>query len=338
VYLDDFTLTGGCSSASECSDGIACTADGCNTSTGQCTHTIAPDDVTCDGNDDNCSGQNDEGYVSVATSCGVGACASTGMSSCVSGAVQSNCTPGAPAASDATCDGVDDDCSGTNDEDFAGQSTSCGIGSCARTGTTSCVSGAVQDSCAPGTPAANDATCNALDDNCNGLVDESCAPTLPAGTNLVQNGTFEGGIAPTYGQKIALNGTPTQAPELISLETADTGNGSSGALRVSIVMDPAYTYNDHTSGAVVPLTKMIATEPSSWVNVRFRAKSISGGTAMTVTRLWGGGYEHVELTKSWRTYEVSFPLMFDTNSLIFSLSGYGPIVAPTTLGAVPGSS
>ena len=43
---------------------------------------------------------------------------STGSTSCVSGAVVDSCTAGTPAADDATCDGVDDDCDGQADENF----------------------------------------------------------------------------------------------------------------------------------------------------------------------------------------------------------------------------
>ena len=52
-------------------------------------------DANCDGTDQNCSGAADEGYVSVATSCGVGACASAGVTSCVAGVVQDSCNPNA---------------------------------------------------------------------------------------------------------------------------------------------------------------------------------------------------------------------------------------------------
>ena len=38
-----------------------------------------------------------------------------------------------PAASDANCDGIDNNCSGAADEGYVSQSTSCGIGACAAT-------------------------------------------------------------------------------------------------------------------------------------------------------------------------------------------------------------
>ena len=136
----------------------------------------AADDASCDGLDQDCDGASDEDYAAVATSCGIGACASTGVTSCTAGSVQDGCTPGTPAASDASCDGIDDDCNGASDEDYAPVATSCGIGACASTGVTSCTAGSVQDGCTPGTPAASDASCDGVDDDCSGASDEDYAP------------------------------------------------------------------------------------------------------------------------------------------------------------------
>jgi hypothetical protein len=136
----------------------------------------AAGDATCDGIDDNCNGATDEGYVSEPTRCGVGACAATGSTSCVGGVEQDSCTPGIPAASDALCDGIDDNCNGATDEGYVSEPTSCGIGACASTGVTSCVAGKVQDSCTPGAPAAGDATCDGVDDDCSGAADEDYVP------------------------------------------------------------------------------------------------------------------------------------------------------------------
>jgi hypothetical protein len=130
------------------------------------------DDATCDGIDDDCDSFVDEDYAVASTSCGTGACASTGTTSCVSGAVVDSCEPGTPAANDATCDGVDDDCNGVPDDDFASTPTTCGTGACSATGATSCVAGSVVDSCDPGSPGAVDATCDGVDGDCDGSVDE----------------------------------------------------------------------------------------------------------------------------------------------------------------------
>ncbi len=130
-----------------------------------------PDD-SCDSVDQDCDGATDEAYAASATSCGVGSCADTGATSCVDGVVEDTCSPGTPAADDATCDDADDDCDGATDEDYAGSSTSCGVGACAATGVMSCSAGVESDSCAPGSPMGDDSTCDGVDDDCDGVVDE----------------------------------------------------------------------------------------------------------------------------------------------------------------------
>jgi hypothetical protein len=134
----------------------------------------SPTDATCDGVDENCSGAADEGYVAQSTACGVGVCAASGTTSCVAGVVQDSCVPGPPGSpTDTTCDGVDENCSGAADEGYVAQSTTCGAGVCAASGTTSCIAGVVQNSCTPGAPASTtDTTCNGLDEDCSGAADE----------------------------------------------------------------------------------------------------------------------------------------------------------------------
>ena len=163
-------LPGACAAenvASSCVDGVETLCS---------TGIPAADDASCNNIDDDCDGSTDEDYI-VDESCFLpGACAAENVaSSCVAGA-ETLCSTGIPAADDATCDGVDDDCDGSTDEDYASVSTTCGIGACAATGATSCVAGSVGDSCTPGTPAADDATCDGVDDDCDGVNDEDYAP------------------------------------------------------------------------------------------------------------------------------------------------------------------
>ncbi len=68
---------------------------------------------SCNGLDDNCNGLVDDGIPIVP--CGVGACRVTPSSACTAGA-PTVCTPGTPAASDTTCNGIDDDCNGVVDD------------------------------------------------------------------------------------------------------------------------------------------------------------------------------------------------------------------------------
>jgi hypothetical protein len=138
----------------------------------------AADDATCDGVDDDCDGRVDEDFAPTPETCGVGACASVGQLVCVGGATASTCVPDPPAARDATCDAVDDDCNGQTDEDFLAAPTACGVGACADTGVEACREGRVVDTCAPGAAAPSDPTCDAVDDDCDGATDEDFVPTV----------------------------------------------------------------------------------------------------------------------------------------------------------------
>ena len=92
-----------------------------------------------------------------------------------------------PAASDATCDGVDNDCNGETDEDYVPTATTCGVGTCAAAGTLVCEDGSTRDTCVPGTPASDDASCDGLDNDCNGEADEDyVAPTTTCGVGACE--------------------------------------------------------------------------------------------------------------------------------------------------------
>ncbi|RJQ48256.1 MAG: hypothetical protein C4538_04135 [Nitrospiraceae bacterium] len=137
-----------------------------------CTPT-STDETICNGVDDDCDSSIDEDYIAIPTTCGTGACASSGQMQCQNGSVVDTCTPGTPASNDSVCNGIDDDCNGLIDEDYVVSGTNCGTGVCASTGQNLCQNGAIVNTCVPFPPnAPTDTTCNGIDDDCNGQIDE----------------------------------------------------------------------------------------------------------------------------------------------------------------------
>ncbi len=149
----------------------------------------------CGGMDDNCDGVVNGGCSCVngdTTPCytgpmgtqGVGVC-KPGTQTCVMGSWGACAGDTTPSAE--TCDGLDNNCSGSIDEGFA--PLNCGVGAC-QASTAACINGVPQQ-CVPGQPSAE--TCDGIDNNCNGQVDDGfapiscgvgqCANTVPACVN-----------------------------------------------------------------------------------------------------------------------------------------------------------
>jgi len=122
-------------------------------------------ETACNGVDDDCNEQIDEHYVSAPTNCGVGACAATGVTTCVAGSEGDTCIPGTPAPNDPTCDNLDDNCNGVADEDYVRQRTTCGVGACAGTGETRASTG--QSATRARRAAPTTETCDGVDNDCD---------------------------------------------------------------------------------------------------------------------------------------------------------------------------
>jgi hypothetical protein len=150
---------------------MVCSTDGlsslCNAVPG------TPSVEVCDSRDNNCDGQTDEGYaLNQSCAVGIGACAASGTTVCTVDGLGTECgeVPGTPAPE--LCDGLDNDCDGQTDEDFAlGQNCVEGLGECAANGTTICSNDGQGTACnaVPGTPSPE--ICDGLDNDCNGLID-----------------------------------------------------------------------------------------------------------------------------------------------------------------------
>ena len=128
----------------------------------------------CNGVDDNCDGNIDEGDPEGGVACDTGepgAC-SDGIQHCTGGALvcEGQTQPGDKAE---ICNGVDDDCNGSVDDGNPGGGAACqtGLDGICATGVEQCVQGVV--SCIPDHgPGEVNEICNHLDDDCDGFIDE----------------------------------------------------------------------------------------------------------------------------------------------------------------------
>jgi hypothetical protein len=166
-------------------------------------------DDNCNGIDDDLNGVPDDAYIPLPTSCGVGACASTGQLECQNGFIVDTCTEGTAQpegpSEDLTCsDSIDNDCDGLTDTNDG--NCDCidddrdGFGA---NGNASCPNGSTVD-CDDSDPAVHpltlegptgDITCtDGADNDCDGYADSSDSYcNLPA--SFLYNGNFENGTA-----------------------------------------------------------------------------------------------------------------------------------------------
>jgi fibro-slime domain-containing protein len=174
-----------------------------------CVASVQAGPEVCDGKDNNCDGQIDEGDPGGGGACKVpgllGVCA-VGAQICQGGAVTCEQTV---APSSEVCDGKDNNCDGQVDNaptDVGGSCKTGLLGVCAK-GTLQCAQGGVV--CTPNQqPSAE--VCDGLDNNCDGQVDEAVTQACGAcnlGTQTCQNGKFGGCVLPPSPSELTLTAT-----------------------------------------------------------------------------------------------------------------------------------
>ncbi len=164
---------------------------------GACQGEVVPSTEDCDGLDNNCDGQTDEGNPGGGGVCATGlpGVCSAGTSQCQGGKLTCSATT---QPSVEKCDGLDNNCDGQSDEANPGGGMACSTGQMGvcNAGTTQCINSAL--SCLPNTSAMPE-TCDGQDNDCDGMSDEgnpeggmACNTGLSgvcmAGTSSCQNG------------------------------------------------------------------------------------------------------------------------------------------------------
>lgn len=184
-----------------CSAGIQ-TCDDTGKWSAECADEVLPSGERCDGDDNDCNGEADDGFDT--QSCGMGLCAVT-VPTCENG-VEVECIPLDPPDPTEDCDGEDDDCDGTADEGcvcengdtqacYTGPEGTQGVGLCS-SGTQTCVNGQWGNCVGQVVPGTE--LCDVIDQDCDNNVSEGSCSVPNANSTCMSGGCVISGCTPGF--------------------------------------------------------------------------------------------------------------------------------------------
>jgi hypothetical protein len=139
---------------------------------GPCIGDVTPETETCNGLDDDCNGEVDDGNPDGGAPCDTqlfGIC-KFGQMQCINASLQCVQTVFPEAE---VCDGQDNDCNGVIDDgDFVGEACDTGLPGICAAGTTQCTGESLD--CVPNEEPQDEICGDGLDNNCDGVVDSGC--------------------------------------------------------------------------------------------------------------------------------------------------------------------